>query len=1040
VSTPSPWRTCCQTIPSWQRAGRGPQFWQAIAGLYAVTRALFCRRLLRRLFLIAFFACECLSAAPPSVLTTISAIKHLTSAQASIQHPVLLRAVVTYNTAGRDGNVYSIQNASGGIFIEAPNQLLEGKPGDLVEVRGVTTFSTGYAPAVIEPVVRVVGKSRLPRPLRLSFSALASGASDGLFVTMSGLVRAVSTRDGSPTLRLDTGDDVVDIFVPEMTRQELEGLVGDKLKIEAVCSNIFNTKNQLNGVEFYVPRRENVTVLQRPATDPFQSPPARIDSLMLFPSRISDSSKRVHLHGVVTYGQGQLVYLWDGTGGIAMHRSGTALVNPGDVLDVVGFPAVGAYSPVLLDAAIRRTGRANQPVPISSTADEARTGLHDGQLITLTALLEGDESQRDNPMLLLKSGGAHFVATFSSQSGAAGLKLTEASVLQLTGICTVEVDEGKQPISFRLLLRSAKDVKIVQVAPWWTLQLALLLVAALAITGFLGLAWTLSLRRRVRLQTKELVEAKQAAEAADRAKSEFLANMSHEIRTPMNGVLGMTELTLGTELTAEQRSYLETVKASAGSLLTVLNDILDFSKIEAGRLQLDPVRCDLRDIVVAAVKSLAVQAEVKGLELSCDFDENLPDCVLADDVRLRQILVNLVGNALKFTERGEIQIKVAVISAAEHKVGLQFSITDTGMGIPKDKLATIFSPFTQADASTARKHGGTGLGLAISTRLVSMIKGRLWAESEEGGGSQFHFTGEFEVAEAINRAAPWPPKMLTGLRTLIVDDKDTSRRLLERTLERLGMVCISTNSPREALEKLDQAARQGEPFKLLITDYQMPEMDGFQLVKGIAERGNKDQLAVVMLSSSLSLADASRARTFGVTSYLTKPIGHSELLDALLSALGETGSKPQPATCESKTDECSQPLMHVLLAEDNRVNQLVATKLLEKQGYQVTVVSNGNEVLRIHARDRLNFDVILMDIQMPEMDGFETTQAIRSREETSGEHIPIIALTAHAMNGYRDRCVAAGMDGYVSKPIRLEELQGELKRCGIGIRARSLVC
>jgi CheY-like chemotaxis protein len=254
------------------------------------------------------------------------------------------------------------------------------------------------------------------------------------------------------------------------------------------------------------------------------------------------------------------------------------------------------------------------------------------------------------------------------------------------------------------------------------------------------------------------------------------------------------------------------------------------------------------------------------------------------------------------------------------------------------------------------------------------------------------------------------------------------------------MVCISTNSPLEALAKLDQAAMQGEPFKLLITDYQMPEMDGFELVKGIAERGNKDQLAVVMLSSSLSLADASRARTLGVTSYLTKPISHSELLDALLNALGETGSEPQPASCESKTDECSQPLMHILLAEDNRVNQLVATRLLEKQGYQVTVVSNGSEVLQIHASDRLNFDIILMDIQMPEMDGFETTQTIRRREEISGEHIPIIALTAHAMNGYRDRCLAAGMDGYVSKPIRLEELQGELKRCGIGIRGRSLAC
>ncbi|MBV9300645.1 MAG: response regulator [Acidobacteriaceae bacterium] len=981
--------------------------------------------------------CACLAASQPTVLTSISVIKHLSSAEASIQHPVHLRAVVTYNTGGRDGNVYSIQNSTGGIFLEAPNQRLDGKPGDLVDVRGVTTFSSGYAPAVINPVVRIVGKSHLPRPLHLSFSVLASGASDGLFVTLTGLVRAVSTLDGSPTLRFDTGDDVVNVFVSDTPRQELEKLVGSTLKIEAVCSNLFNSKNQLNGVEFYAPSRANLTVQQWPVGDPFQTAPIRIDSLMLFPSRAGTHSRqRVHLRGVVTYVQGPSLYIWDGTGGIAMQGSGTAPLRPGDLVDAVGFPAVGSYAPILTDVSIRRIGVRRQPSPVLSTADQASTGVHEGQLIAVTALLEGDESQRDKPTLLLKSGAVHFVATFPSRASAAGLNLTQASVLRLTGICAVEIDDGKQPVSFRLLLRSASDVRIVQRAPWWTIQHALVLIAALIITGLLGLSWTLSLRKRVHQQTKELLHAKQAAEAADQAKSEFLANMSHEIRTPMNGVLGMTELTLGTELSAEQRCYLETAKASAGSLLTVLNDILDFSKIEAGRLELDPVCCNLRDIVVSAVKTLAMQAESKGLELSCDFDENVPECVFADEIRLKQILINLVGNALKFTERGEIQVKVALLSTIEQKVALQFSVIDSGIGIPENKLAAIFSPFAQADTSTARKYGGTGLGLAISRQLASMMGGRLWAESEEGVGSRFHFSGEFKVEEAIRKTSRWSEQRLHGLRTLVVDDQPTNRRILERTLERWGMICTTVDAAEEALLRFEQAAAQGNRFELMITDYQMPEINGCELVEQIRLKGEPGQLAVVMLSSSLQLSNASRARKLGVTSYLTKPIGHSELLDAILKALGESGSEPEVAAPPVEAGQPPLVPLQILLAEDNRVNQLVASRLLEREGHQVTVASNGNEVLAIHARDRLKFDLILMDIQMPEMDGFETAQMIRRSEERSGEHIPIIALTAHAMNGDRERCLAAGMDGYVTKPIRLQELESEIEHCGIALRSR----
>jgi PAS domain S-box-containing protein len=524
----------------------------------------------------------------------------------------------------------------------------------------------------------------------------------------------------------------------------------------------------------------------------------------------------------------------------------------------------------------------------------------------------------------------------------------------------------------------------------------------------------------LRVYARDLESARARAEEATRAKSEFLANISHEIRTPMNAMIGMTELALTTHITREQREYLNAIQNSANALLALINDLLDFSKIEARKLQLDHVGFDLRDALEDSLRVLAPRADQKSIELACHVKTDVPDGLVGDPLRLRQIIVNLVGNAIKFTEHGEVVLGVEVGSRNNSDIQLRFSVTDTGIGIPADKQGVIFEAFSQADSSTTRRYGGTGLGLAISAQLVGLMSGSISVESQPGRGSTFIFTASFEIQTPGRDSLP-TPRTLADLPILVADDNVTNRRILQEVLTNWRMRPTAVESGAAALAMLEDSLRTSQPFAIALLDGHMPDMDGFEVAEKIHKDRRYAKLKIIMLTSAGLPDDVTRCRRLGISEYLTKPVKQSELFDVIITSLGQQPIKKIPAQRNHMVARLAGSRLQVLIAEDNQVNQLVATRIFERLGYEVTVVNNGQGA--VSAVQSRKFDLVAMDVQMPGMDGLEATAAIRDWEKTTGTHTLILAMTAHAMKGDRERCLAAGMDGYASKPIRIAQLQ-----------------
>ena len=968
------------------------------------------------------------------VFTSVSNVRALTREEADMGYPVRLEGVVTYYHP--EWYTLFFQDETAGIYVYSyGTRGFDIKPGMWVELEGRTT-SGGFAPSITEPLIRVLGTAPMPSPPDVSLEYLFTGQNDSQWTEVEGIVRSVeSNESGTVYLNLASGIRRFQAIIPKTEDESPPIYLNDaEVRIQGVCATLLNAKNQLVGIRVDVPSLAYVDVVEPGIPDFFSIDVRSAQSLFRF-SLDRSSDHRARIQGTVTFQTDQgAFYMRDESGSVLVEPSHDVTLRPGDQVDAVGFASAAEYSPVLEDAVVIFTGSGPSPAPVNLVSDDMVSGNYDGQLIQIDAYLVHQVAYVGEQVMTLNTGKHIFNAYYSQVPDAQAMPIYRpGSLVRLSGIGVIETGQtGTNAFSafrsFKLLLRSPDEVVVLEQASWWTFGRMLNVLGIMGFLIFLVMDWVYVLRRRVRKQTSIIHEQlcneaalREEAQAANKAKSEFLANMSHEIRTPMNGIIGLTELTLDADPPEEHRNNLSMVLSSAQTLLSLINEILDFSKIEAEKLSIENTDFPLRECLHAALVILAPQAHTKGLEFAIDVHPDVPDDLVGDPVRLGQILLNLAGNAVKFTEQGEVVINVDVSSVTEESVELHFAVRDTGIGITPEKHAPIFHAFAQADGSTTRKYGGTGLGLTISYRITEMMGGRMWLESEVGKGSVFHVTLPFVVREvsAVSRADDVIDSF-RGIPVLVVDDNATNCFIFKEMLTCWKMEPTVVECGAAAVEAMVRAYREGNPFGLILLDLQMPGMDGFAVAEAMRRVEAGRSVPIILLTSSNQADLLTKCQETGINEYLIKPILQPHLLDAIESVLGQSrtpDSTPEKAEAALSITAGS---LRVLLAEDNKVNQYLAEHILSGAGYEVIIANDGAEAVAEYERQPV--DLILMDVQMPEMSGLEATRIIRQKEAGTGQHVPIIAATARAQQEDKQNCLDAGMDVYLSKPYKKDQL------------------